>query len=92
MAQPVSKKYGCLRCHSIDGTDGLGPTLLGIYNTMATLHDGKKRLRDRAFLRFKIKYSARLELAGNRNIMPNYESITDKELNALVEWIVSLKK
>lgn len=91
-ARPVSKKYGCLRCHSTDGTDGMGPTLLGLHGTYATLHDGKKRLRNRAFFRQKIKFSSRLELAGNRNIMPNYESISDKELHALVEWIVSLRR
>ncbi|TNE45494.1 MAG: c-type cytochrome [Deltaproteobacteria bacterium] len=90
-AKTMFRKHGCWLCHSLDGTDGLGPTLAGLYKTVATLHNGKKVLRDRAYFRAKIRNSASLELVGNRNNMPLYQNtFTTSQLNLLVEWLVTL--
>ncbi len=90
-AKMMFRKHGCWLCHSVDGSDGLGPTLVGLYQTMATLHTGKKILRNRAYFLTKIRDSSSLELAGNRNNMPLYkDTFTPSQLKVLVEWLITL--
>ena len=45
----------CLTCHSIDGSEGIGPTFKGIYGRATKLKDGiDRRRRMTAYLRESI--------------------------------------
>lgn len=88
----IYEKKGCHLCHTLDGTDSLGPSLLGLYNTQAILHNGRKILRNKAYYFAKIQDSSALELEGNRNVMPIYrDGLTSSELQTLVDWLITLQ-
>ena len=91
-AAAILRRHGCLMCHSLDGSDGLGPTLKGIYGRPARLANGKLRTRDDAYFRQKILRSDSLELEGDRNVMPNYRgAIPDRDLDTLIAFLKKLQ-
>lgn len=89
------QEYGCLDCHSTDGSEGAGPTLKGIAGSMRTvrLADGKlsKTLADEEYLRRAILDPGSEVLAGWDDFMPPYEGqISEEDLTAMVVVIKSL--
>ncbi|MCI4624626.1 MAG: cytochrome c oxidase subunit II [Candidatus Magnetoovum sp. WYHC-5] len=80
----------CIGCHSLDGSPAAGPTLKGLFNSDTKLADGSVVKTDVAFLKKKIKAPKNNLVDGYPPMMPPY-SFTDDELNAVVEYIKSLK-
>ncbi|MCB9642139.1 MAG: c-type cytochrome [Myxococcales bacterium] len=79
-------------CHTLTGEDSLGPTLKGIYGQLALLADGKKRLRDDAYFRQKIRRSDTIELAGDRNVMPIYkDTFSKQQLDDIIAFLKHLR-
>ena len=91
-----SKLYqekGCFACHSTDGTPRVGPSFKGLFGkTERVLTAGKERsvLVDEAYVRKYILEPNIDVIEGFQPIMPKV-SLTVDELNALVEFIKSLK-
>lgn len=91
-----SKLYqekGCFACHSTDGTPRVGPSFKGLFGkTERVLTAGKERsvLVDEAYIRKYILEPNIDVIGGFQPIMPKV-SLTEDELNALVEFIKSLK-
>ncbi|MGB7576001.1 MAG: cytochrome c oxidase subunit II [Thermodesulfobacteriota bacterium] len=91
-----SKLYqekGCFACHSTDGTPRVGPSFKGLFGkTERVLTAGKERsvLVDEAYIRKYILEPNIDVVGGFQPIMPKV-SLTEDELNALVEFIKSLK-
>lgn len=91
-----SKLYqekGCFACHSTDGTPRVGPSFKGLIGkTERVLTAGKERsvLVDEAYIRKYIIEPNIDVIEGFQPIMPKV-SLTEDELNALVEFIKSLK-
>jgi cytochrome c oxidase subunit 2 len=91
-----SKLYqekGCFACHSTDGTPRVGPSFKGLFGkTERVLTAGKERsvLVDEAYIRKYILEPNIDVIEGFQPIMPKV-SLTEDELNALVEFIKSLK-
>ncbi|GEM_PF-4348608 len=86
------QKHGCAMCHTFTGEDSLGPTLKGIYGRPAMLASGKPILRNHAYFRQKILRSDSLELAGDRNVMPNYSTVlSTQHLNDIIAFLQHLK-
>src|SRR5688572_9387075 len=67
MALAVEK--GCVACHTLDGTAGIGPTWKGTYGTLRTLSDGSQILADDAYLGRSIRNPAAEVVKGFENIM-----------------------
>jgi len=44
------RRYACAGCHSLDGSDGTGPSFKGLAGSTVTLADGKKVKADAAYL------------------------------------------
>jgi cytochrome c oxidase subunit II len=80
----------CLTCHSIDGSEGIGPTLKGIYGRKTKLANGATIVADDVYLRESIANPSTKVVAGFDDVMPKPE-VTDEELNALVEYLENLK-
>ena len=91
--QQVSQKYGCIACHSIDGSALVGPTWKGIYNHTVTLADGTTLTADENYLKESILNPGAKLVQGYANIMPaNYaDQLTDEQLSDLIEYMKSLK-
>ncbi len=84
---------GCLKCHSVDGTPGDGPTWLGIYETEETLEDGSTVIVDADYIRNSILNPQDQIVAGFTDVdMPvNFAAVlTDDDIDALADYIESL--
>ncbi|MCU6434484.1 cytochrome c oxidase subunit II [Undibacterium sp. Jales W-56] len=80
---------GCVACHSVDGSKGVGPGWKGLYGKTETMSDGSTALVDAAYLKkFILEPTARV-IQGYAPIMPKIE-LTETELAALVAYIQTL--
>ena len=95
-AQPTDPVYklleakDCLTCHSIDGSEGIGPTLKGIYNRPTKLTNGSTVTADDAYLRESIVKPSFKVVAGYDDVMPVPE-LTDEEVHEILEYLENLK-
>jgi cytochrome c oxidase subunit 2 len=82
--------YGCLGCHSLDGSAKVGPTLQGIFGRSVTvLAGGEERtlVADTAYLRRAILEPAAEVVKGFPPVMPSYAGrISDHELEEILEY------
>jgi len=90
----LAKEKGCLACHSLDGSKGVGPTFKGLYNSRVTVRqDGKVLtvIADDAYLRESIRSPAAKVAEGFQPIMPTFSDLKDNEVEALVEFIEGVR-
>lgn len=84
----------CLACHSIDGSQMVGPTWLGIYGHEVELEDGTIVIVDDAYLFESIlDPNAKVVKGFPAGAMPPYGAIlTDEDIANLVAYIRSLSE
>jgi cytochrome c oxidase subunit II len=88
----ASAQYGCLKCHSVDGTRHIGPTWTDLYLREEKLTTGKTIVADEAYLTKSMMDPAADVVAGFQNVMPTYQGkIPPPEVAAIVEYIKSLR-
>ena len=86
---------GCIGCHTVNGTAGVGPTWKNLAGYPVKLTSGKSVLADYKFLRFMILYPGKKVVAGFQPIMPSYTAALAgaknvKKLDSLIWYINSL--
>lgn len=80
----------CLSCHSVDGSEGIGPTLKGILGRTEKMTDGSTITVDDAYLTESIvKPEAKIP-QGYDDLMTKTE-LTDDDVKQIVEYLKSLK-
>ncbi len=82
----------CLFCHSVDGTQSVGPSWFNLYGKMETLSDGSTVLADEAYLIESIVDPNAKLVEGYSGGMAAYTNFTEEELNALVAYMKSLSE
>lgn len=88
----LSKTYGCVVCHSADGSKGYGPTWSGLFERDRPLATGGTVKADDAYLLESIKTpNAKIAEGFAPNFMPPY-NLKDIECESLVMFIKSLKQ
>lgn len=93
---PVDPKYqlleakDCMTCHSIDGSESIGPTLKGIYGRTVKLTGGSTVTADDAYVRESILKPDAKIVAEFGDVMPVPE-LTDEELSQILEYLKTLK-
>ncbi|MBD3333418.1 cytochrome c oxidase subunit II [candidate division GN15 bacterium] len=86
----VSK--ACNTCHSIDGSGNVGPSFLQKFGAEEALADGSFITVDENYLRESILNPQAKIVAGYDPVMPTYQGLLkDREVDALIEFIKSLK-
>jgi len=81
---------GCLGCHTIDGSDGQGPTWLGLYGSVAELTDGTVTV-DFAYVKESILDPQAKIVAGFETVlMPSFE-FTDEQIADIIAYLETLK-
>ena len=89
--QNLAVTKGCSACHSVDGTDKIGPTWVGLYGSEVALDDGTFATADDDYLIEAIQDpNAKIVKGFSKGSMPPV-SLTDDEVNALVTYIKSVK-
>ena len=88
------EKHGCLGCHSLDGSRGVGPSFKGLYHSLVTVLENGTRLTvtaDDAYLRESIRTPAAKVVDGFQPTMPAFPDLTDDEVKAMVEFIEEIR-
>jgi len=84
---------GCQQCHSVDGSARIGPTMLGVFGHEQQLVTGERVVADENYLRRSVLEPAAQVVAGYDPVMPTYQGrLNDREIDALVEYLKSLKE
>jgi cytochrome c oxidase subunit 2 len=90
----LAEKNGCLGCHSLDGSPGVGPSFKGIMGrseSVVTNGSERKIIVDDAYLRRSILDPASDVVKGFQPIMPTFGDMKKEEVEALVEFLKGIK-
>jgi cytochrome c2 len=80
----------CASCHSIDGSDGIGPTWQGIMGREETLADGSTVTVDEEYIRESIQDpNAKVVEGFSEGIMPEFD-LSDEEIDQLIAFMETL--
>lgn len=90
--EQLATANGCVACHTVDGSDSVGPTWLGLSGSTETLEDGTTVEVDEEYLRESIVDPSAKIVDGFSDTMPkNFdEQLSDDELDAIIAYIRSL--
>lgn len=88
-----AKDFGCIACHSIDGSQGVGPTWKGVYGHDVTMEDGSVVTVDDIYLIESIRQPAAKIVQGFANLMPANigQDLSDDQIADIIQYIQSLK-
>jgi cytochrome c oxidase subunit 2 len=82
----VIQSNGCSSCHSLDGSDGVGPTFQGHFGSEVALEDGTTVVVDEAHVRESIADPTAKIVEGYRPIMPERD-LSEDDLTAIVAYL-----
>ena len=81
----VARQNGCVACHTLDGTVGIGPSWLGMYGKTETMVDGSTVVVDDAYIIESIVRPDAKQVQGYENLMIR-DFISEEDIAALVEF------
>jgi cytochrome c2 len=83
----------CSVCHSVDGSESVGPSLKGIWGQKVKLTDGSEVTVDDAYIRESIYKPAAKIVRGYGPVMPAmYDGkISEQEVSDIISYLKSLK-
>jgi cytochrome c oxidase subunit 2 len=85
------EKRGCAQCHSIDGSGGIGPTLLGSFGARRQFTDGSSGAVDENYIRESLLNPRAKTVAGFDPVMPTFMGrLKENEVEAIIAYIKSL--
>jgi cytochrome c oxidase subunit II len=88
----LAAEKGCLKCHSVDGTEHIGPTWVDLYQRRERLTSGETVVADEAYLTESMMRPLAKVVAGFEPVMPSYlGQLEAAEVAALVEYIKTLR-
>jgi len=88
--QALAQSKGCVACHTVDGSPGVGPTWKGLFGKTETMADGSTAIVDDKYLKDFILNPQSRVVKGFAPIMPKIP-LSDDELAALVAYIRTQK-
>lgn len=86
----VAERYGCVACHSLDGSILYGPTWKGLYGSELVFTDGSKIIAEEQYIRESIRNPTARVVAGWQVVMPVLLPTSDREIEPLLAFIKSL--
>ncbi len=92
--QRWATNYGCFSCHSVDGSDLIGPSWLGLASETVQAEDGSSSLVDDDYLLEAIvNPNAKIRSGYPAGIMPqNFaQTLTEQQLEEIIAFIKSLQ-
>ncbi|HEY2979651.1 MAG TPA: cytochrome c oxidase subunit II [Anaerolineales bacterium] len=87
------RKYGCLGCHSTDGSILVGPTWARLFGSEVTLSDGTVVVADADYIRHSILEPKSQVVEGFSPMTFNAQAVgmTDREIDDIIAYIATLK-
>jgi len=86
----LAQQKGCIACHSLDGSRGVGPSWKGLYGRTEALEGGGTVKVDDAYLRQAINVPQASIVRGYPPVMPP-AGLSDAELAAVVDYIKTVR-
>ncbi|MHB0877969.1 MAG: c-type cytochrome [Anaerolineae bacterium] len=88
----LAERYTCLSCHSTDGSEKVGPSLLGVYGSTVALQDGSTIVADHTYIIESIVApQAQIVRGYPPGLMPNFAPyLNSLNLLQMVAYIESL--
>ncbi len=81
----------CIACHSLEGSEGIGPTFLGLYGGERRTRRGPVVRADESYVRAAILRPGEHVVSGYGDVMPRYEGLlSEHEARALVALVMCL--
>lgn len=87
----LSQQNACMTCHSVDGSDGIGPTWKNLYGYERELADGSTVMADEDYLTESIVNSTAKTAAGYpEGAMADFSYLSSNDVDNIVAYIKSL--
>ena len=91
LGQSLYLDNNCITCHSIDGTEMIGPSLKDIFGTVVSHTDGSNTVVNEDYIIESIIYPHKKIVKGYPDQMNSYKDLlSEHEIKALVEYIKNL--
>ncbi len=88
----LAVEYGCVKCHSVDGTRHIGPSWLDLYLRKEPLEGGGTVVADEGYLTESMMDPRAKVVKGFDPVMPTFQGrIPGPEVAAIVEFIKTLR-
>lgn len=82
---------GCITCHSVDGSEKIGPTFQGLFGREEVMTDGTTLTVDENYIRESILDPSAKIVQGYQNQMVSYEGrLSDDDISDIIEYIKTL--
>ena len=91
LGQQVFTRNACGACHSIDGSQIVGPSLLGLYGKNRAFDDGTSTTADDDYLYTSIVNPMDKIVEGYLPQMVPYDYLPENEIRSLIEYIKTLQ-
>jgi len=91
VGQQLYQTLGCVGCHSLDGSDGVGPTWEGIVGRETPLEDGSTVTADEVYITQSIREPQAQIHEGYEVPMPSYAQLTDEEIQSIIAFMETLQ-
>jgi len=86
-------KSKCATCHSVDGSNNIGPTWLNMFGTVREFQDGTSVVADENYVRESILNPAARLRTGYQNQMTSFQGlITDEEIENVIAYMKSISE
>ncbi len=86
----LARRLGCVACHSLDGSPGIGPTFVDLYGRNVVTRDGRQLTADDNYIRESIVDPMAVLVAGYDPVMPTYAGrIKDREITSIIAYLKS---
>jgi len=80
----------CAACHSIDGTENIGPTWQGLWGSEVELEDGSTVTVDEEYVTMSIREPGAQVHAGFDAVMPPFD-LSDEEIANVIAYMQTLQ-
>ena len=87
------ERYGCVTCHSTDGTKRVGPSFKGLWGKTESFEKGlPPQVVDENYIRESILEPSAKIVQGYPDQMPTFKGVVkDEEISAIIAYIKTLK-
>jgi mono/diheme cytochrome c family protein len=83
----------CATCHTVDGSDLVGPTWLGLWGSEVTLEDGTTVTVDKAYVVESIRDPGAKIAEGFDNLMQPFteDQVSDEDIDNIIAYMQTLQ-
>jgi len=90
LGEKLAQQRGCIACHSLSGTKGVGPSWLGLAGAERELTNGETVVATRDYLKVAISDPNVQVVEGFAPLMPP-SGLDDQQIDAIVDYIETIQ-